>query len=60
MGPEQPGQPLREHSAADSLVAQEHSTAISLNQNYETDHAGLRCRICGQEGAVAPSSWPES
>lgn len=60
MGPEQPGPPEREQSAADSFVAQEPATATSMNKEHETDRGGFRCRICGQEGAVAPSSWPES
>jgi hypothetical protein len=60
MGPEQPRQPSHKDTAADSLAALEQSTGIHLGKEPEANSNGLRCRICGQEGSVAPSSWPES
>ncbi len=53
MGPDQPRQSSHENATPGSVTAPEQSTATFLDE-------GLCCKICGQEGAVAPSDWPES
>lgn len=60
MRPDRLRQSSHEDTVPGSLAALEQSTAISPDKMHETNSGALRCRICGQEGAVAPSDWPES
>jgi len=60
MGPEQPRQSSHENATPGSSTAPEQSTATFQDEECEVKLGGLSCRICGQEGAVAPSDWPES
>ncbi len=60
MGPEQPRHSSHEDTASGSIAAPEQSTATFRDEECEVNLGGFCCKICGQEGAVAPSDWPES
>jgi hypothetical protein len=60
MGPDQRRQSSHENATPGSFAAPEQSTTTFLDEEREVNLGGLCCKICGQEGAVAPSDWPES
>lgn len=60
MRPDHLRKSFHEDKVSGSPAPLRQSTASSPLKLNETNSDALRCRICGQEGAVAPSDWPES